>query len=658
MTKFTTIEDVLRKISEATRERPGQYEALIGATEAIEQGVRKYSIQLPPRYGKTDVARGLIAWCVEAGISFWGLIITTSTFLRGQAVDIEDMQAFAMRWGYAGTFNGEAVSPKGPDLIDGYKPDPRTRVVTATIQMFVGERESDEWESGTMKRRTNLLKLIREHAAKGKRLLIIADECHTMSQANAFGGLLRECVDAGAIVITMTGTFYRSDDEPIFGAQTVKIKDGERTRFVTTAGSTADKVTITEYKDQLEFFSNSPNFSWSLSQAWMENAICKLEFKWIEVAHTDVVSSQQLKLSEMTKDEAKRRLWKIVRDPKVIRSGVEFLVDGLQHFKDLDPKFRALVFCGNDRTGEDAEDNAHCRAIQKEIQRQAPHLHTQIVTGEDNDAASLIDAFRKGPSCDVLIVKQMGGVGLDVKELKVLLDLSTLRTIVGCTQRWLRGGTKHPKSRVALIIAPKDPQARELQKLVVTDNGGGYETDPIKFTDRVRQWEDDKKPPPLDTLIVDRSYWGATSDDRLREFDDDVTGDFVDALMGTLRLRGEVTKPQIAERLRSIPFKIVRDDESATPTNIADERERLKSRLRDLVEKILQGRGYAYKKIPDDLYAKAKAETWTELKKGAGLYGKYSSNELKDMTDIDDLRKLDVFAQDVLQKETLHGYAV
>lgn len=660
MVQFTTIEDVLPGFLEATKQRPKQAGAIICATEAIEQGRLKCSIQLPPRYGKSDFARAVIAWCVESGISLWGLIVTTSIFLREQAVAEKDMQAFRTRFGYGGNFSGEQVSPGGPhpDLIDGYRPDPRSRVVSVTIQSFVGERENDEFEADKNSRKANLLKLIRQHAASGKRLLMIADECHMMSQSKAFGKFLTECCDAGAIVLTMTGTFYRSDDEAIFGAETTQVGERERQRVVTSAGSTPETITITTFKDQLDIFSNTPNFSCSLSEAWMEGVLCQLEEKWIEVPHEDAVTGRELKLSDMSPYEAQKRLWKIVRDPRVIKSGVEMLGAELEKFKAIDPKFRAIVFCGNDREA-DAQDNDHPRAIKNAIHKHAPLLHTQIVTGNDNGAAKLIQAFRDGPSCDVLIVKQMGGVGLDVPELKVTLDLSTIRTKTGCTQRWLRGCTKHPKSGVAVIILPQDAVARERYKEIVTDNGGGYTTEPIRYIKKINEREVPKQPDPIDTLIINGAHWGGTSDDRLREFNDDVTGDFIQAWMRKIpNLRGAVTEPQLAQALHGIPFKIVRDDESAIPTNIADERGRLKLHLRDLVEKILQGRGYAYKKIPDDLYAKAKAETWTELKKGAGLYGKYSSNELKDITDVDDLRKLDVFAQDLFQKETLHGRAV
>lgn len=624
--------------------RPGQFQAIERIWQAIERREQIFSLQLPPRYGKSNVARALASICIANGITPFVLWITTSIILRDQAIAAEDSLKFEQRFGYRRPFRGETVS----SLIQGYKPSPNSLIVTATIQMFLGEREVDEYSPETLTHRGNLLKLIKQIEATGKRLLIIADECHTMSQRKPYGHFLGECKEAGAIVVTMTGTFHREDNEPIFGAIETNLGCEVKVRYKRTE-VTPGKPMIEVYHDTKDILSYEPHFSVSLAEAWAQNVLCQVEAKWIDVHGVDGVDFEEKSLAAMSEAEARRQLWRIVRHKVVIERGVELFVRSLGQFKDLDQCFRGIVFCGHDRD-EDEEDNKHCRDIEREIRKQDHELTVRIVTGADSGASALIKEFREGHLCDVLIVKQMGGVGLDVEELKVALDLSTIRTEVAVTQRWLRIATPHDLSKIGRLIAPADILAKKLFELIVQNNGGSYVARPTISSAKVDEYP--AKPGPEDApsiFLTTDALWHSTNDDKLRELRDERIKKIVDNIMkGAPILVGRYTEPYLAEIIeRDFPPLSDSSVEGATPDtprDIGQYRKQLRDAIGDRVKDIVQV-SYPYKKVPDEVYADARAAEWTLLKKRAGLEGKYASKELKDVTDESDLERLSKVAE-------------
>ena len=313
----------------------------------------------------------------------------------------------------------------------------------------------------------------------------------------------------------------------------------------------------------------------------------------------------------------------------------------LKRFKNLNKDFRGIVFCGNDRA-EEEEDNKHCRDIERELNKQAPKLRTQIVTGTDKKAAKLIEAFRNDCSCDILIVKQMGGVGLDIEDLKVELDLSTVRTFVATAQKWLRIATIHPLTRIGRLIAPADIRATSRFEEIVTNNGGSYETRPTASTEWITEYEAEDKPSKPSIFLVLEAEWFSTNDDRLREFRDDRIRQIVDDIMTDAPLLvGLMTEPSLAEILEN-RLPSFSDQEETVPVDqsrdITKSRELLCYRVRERIKDIVQI--YCPYKKDDPAYKDAMAAEWTLAKKRAGLEGKYSSIQLKYITDEDDLRRL------------------
>jgi hypothetical protein len=79
---------------------------------------------------------------------------------------------------------------------------------------------------------------------------------------------------------------------------------------------------------------------------------------------------------------------------------------------------------------------------------------------------------------DILILKQMGGVGLDVERVLGITDLSTIRALSATIQRWLRAATPWTSrdgtilKRVAFLIHPADLLADDIFRAIIAEGGG------------------------------------------------------------------------------------------------------------------------------------------------------------------------------------------
>jgi hypothetical protein len=159
---------------------------------------------------------------------------------------------------------------------------------------------------------------------------------------------------------------------------------------------------------------------------------------------------------------------------------------------------QALVLTGADEWDDKEtkrEVNKHARQFHALFEREAKsfgkHLHIEIVTGRTERAADRIKAFRRG-EIDVLIVKMMGIVGLDVPPCKVLVWGSRLRDGPMAIQALSRVLTTW-QGAYADMILPADCKMVDLYTRVVTDNGGEYRES--KLTLKEKTIEDIKERP-------------------------------------------------------------------------------------------------------------------------------------------------------------------
>ncbi len=185
-------------------------------------------------------------------------------------------------------------------------------------------------------------------------------------------------------------------------------------------------------------------------------------------------------LSTLSGYEVREQLDAVVRDPQVIELGVRKMITGLEEMRRANPgtaRAAAIVYSVNDRP---SERNAHANRIRDEIRQQAPALKTLIVTMAmdddfDTDAVAQLREFsRETSEWDVLIVKQMGAIGLNTPRLKVGLDLSAQRAKGPYIQRANR--TTRPWAGVyhAIYITPDDCLAKALFEELIEAHGGAY----------------------------------------------------------------------------------------------------------------------------------------------------------------------------------------
>ena len=139
-----------------------------------------------------------------------------------------------------------------------------------------------------------------------------------------------------------------------------------------------------------------------------------------------------------------------------------------------------MVYVGSDEPGD--EDNAHAYKVAEALHSLDPGLNIVVATSSTEDATERLRAFQQGAG-DVLIAKQMGGVGMDVPRLKVCLDLSTVRTLNAFVQRvcrtatmWNPTGDPEDMVRTATYISPADAPVKALWDEFVEKEGGNAET--------------------------------------------------------------------------------------------------------------------------------------------------------------------------------------
>jgi superfamily II DNA/RNA helicase len=94
-----------------------------------------------------------------------------------------------------------------------------------------------------------------------------------------------------------------------------------------------------------------------------------------------------------------------------------------------------------------------------------------IATSKQQNADALIAEFASGKG-DILIVKQMASLGLDIPALKLALHLSAVRTQGTFIQQIMRTATIWGLNKIAHLIIPADVTGEYLWTIFVEENGG------------------------------------------------------------------------------------------------------------------------------------------------------------------------------------------
>lgn len=440
--------------------RPGQAGAIETIINRHKAGERRTAIVLPTRYGKSDVMR-------VATIELWRDGWTPAALALSPNVTLRDQLADPDKWKAAMTRYAIDQAVKIRNLKEAVvRPTANGEMfLSATVQLIERNMDVFAGDRGWV-----------EHVkhTTGRAPLIFVDECHTGSEDNRWGALAEEFAALGCHIVLLTATHTRSDGKKIPGFQTRTVNEEPVTLTITKPGSEPRLVRVEIYEGVARTLELIPDYRTSFKQAWDEGALCTIN--WIpfdvELSKIEGTKSENgLMLSEVeNRADARKALSRAVRSPVVMAQGVQRLVRQLRRRQSSRFDIAAIVFCGNDNEKDDPGVNKHARQIEDEIHRVDPSLKVIIATSADAGSDHL-KAFSNGVG-DVLIVKQMASLGLDIPRLKVGCDLSPIRTPAGLIQRLMRIATLYDHITVCDWISVDDLFFRAAWTKLIAGEGG------------------------------------------------------------------------------------------------------------------------------------------------------------------------------------------
>ena len=290
-------------------------------------------------------------------------------------------------------------------------------------------------------------------------------------------GLCTLSQEAGAFLVLLTATPYRTDKSHVEGFE---YKEVERDTHIARLGSGL-------WEEEHIRYELKPDHMTTFKQAWSERpqSLCFLARVTIDppLNRYQTLTGERREgrlLSQLSNADALRTLGRLVRDPDFIRDAAATFMDVLGNRRAVFGETAGIVYVGSDEPGDDP--NAHAVQVADALLALDPRLDIVIATATTDDAPERLRAFQQGAG-DVLIVKQMGGVGMDVPRLKVCLDLSTIRTLNAYVQRscriltmWNPTGDPEDMVRTATYITPADAPSKALWDEFVEKEGGNAET--------------------------------------------------------------------------------------------------------------------------------------------------------------------------------------
>jgi hypothetical protein len=452
--------------------RPGQKRAIDLIQQRVVRGEATTAIVLPCRYGKSDVIRlaSLGVWARGEAVTSLGL--SPGENLRQQLGDITRWQTVINRYGVRMKAEPQIAIIDKPKagLLCRFNPNSEA-FLSATIQLVQNNLGLfEEWVDAE-RRRTGLP------------VLVFIDECHTNSEENEWGRIVPTLTDAGAHVVLLTATPERADKGRIPGFDFDEIEEEPYTLYRTRPHQeNPDLVRVEKLEGWKSKMRLKPDLEVSFKEAWQEAPpiLCKISRITFDV-ELKQAGEEATWLSEIdSPSKVRQYLGKIVRDEQAIEKGCRMMLKSLMRRRALRSEFQAIIYCGNDiETGSEREDNKHPKQVQKIVRKIAQEFNfdpdiriaTSAAGGKEiiESFAGRDDAPGRG---DILIVKQMAGMGLDLPWVKTGLDLSATRTYPGLVQRQFRPATPCADAVTCDWITPDDVISAVYFNRLVTDQGG------------------------------------------------------------------------------------------------------------------------------------------------------------------------------------------
>lgn len=439
-------------------------------------GERATAIVLPPRFGKSDVIRLASIEAVGTGIATACLALAPWSNLADQIVADDKLRDMAARY-------MRRKNVKTPSKILMQRPDVFTHTMhelTSVHHMFSGTIQK------ALANLSTVATWIDRCMSYGTRPIVFIDEAQLCSNKNVFGSIAALVQEKGAHVVLLTGTPYRADNKDIPGFSIRTISESDVSRVMSRRLN--DETVLREcYEGVKTERVLEAHWTVDLTQAWGMGALCKVESHWIDVDVT--INGERVCFKDMKRAEAQKYLRQVVTHPEVVAEAARKAVIDMQQRRSAGmPDAGILVVTASDLNaagmetdGADAGANWHARQVRSAMHEVDPSLDIQIATmagdGEGDKKVNLankkIERFANGGG-DVLIVKNMGTVGLDCPRIKTVVFLGTARQLATWIQTILRGATLAEKITHYTLILPNDIMNRANYDFVVTAQGGGF----------------------------------------------------------------------------------------------------------------------------------------------------------------------------------------
>lgn len=623
--------------------RPGQRDAIDTIVMNVRQAKPNTAIVLPPGYGKSDVIRvsATILMCQQ--LVSRALIIAPAETLRSQIIDAGQMRTAAKRYKLP-LILGERI--RTHEIKEFRLPFPPPRHKTAsffatTIQLVNSNLHGFvRW-------------VVREKQEHGIPPIVYVDEAHTSSTGNHWGNVVKSFRNAGAFVVLLTATPFRSDQERIEGFDW----EEKETTPISISRPRVDihgESVVDIYEGRRTIFALQPDFEYPIRKAWdvdMPPSLCKmtrLAYDF-DLDTRDRLTDEHIgrkRLSELPPHRLVGELARMLREDKVIEFLCEAMLTQLRDRRLDAPTTAGIVFIGNNEPGQEPGDERHARKVADIIQSIDGRFDPVIATSSDASGARNLRAFQKG-QYDILIVKQMGGVGYDVPRLKVELDLSTVRAASAYVQRvarvariWQPTDDPDDAQMTAVYITPDDVVGAALWQSFIAGEHGETSLTNAEYVQTVQARQANDREPDLgETYIVD----GVTNSDFYSDTQGQVSpGETLPVAQGVIRaappLQRLWTIPDVEKAIPALR-KALSVPEPVEPTNVssapdvergvtvvldADAEQKADSReLRDLARQVTERRlRRQYQGPGDTVYTETIKEVQSQHKSLCGLGGK------------------------------------
>lgn len=608
---------------------------------------------MPCRYGKSDAIRNMAVLGIQMGICPSALVVTTGRILARQILEPSRLDAWSKRWG-----------PFGPHL----------QKVARLNDFAYQSMCNNEWigaihiQALMQPLQMMLLEewIKRSIARTGMPPFIIFDEAQQFSAANRWGDIARRVKALGCRIAVLTATPFRHDGDDIEGFRKKIVSETETRQrsYVKSHDPDPDQLekhTVT--RDETEFEIEA-DIEISFEEAWAEKVLARVTFDLIdpEVKSTDGTSK---KLSELSESELRKAgvLSALYRDQALIDAMVQRATGHLLNvYRSTSvPNATMIVYGMDDMNGE---QNANQKAIERAIKRHNPALRARIATmqmdiderpGMSEDLICRFTTPGQG-EIDALILKQMGGAGLDADEICVVVLWNTTRSLGQMIQMAMRGGNVGLKNHF-YVVGLRDTFTVKRLRDFCAGNGGTFieavETDhEMELIER----PNDDGPPTWRVEEIGSNGVLDNYGNELSALERQIVQVMLEHAPGLATIYTEPQLSALGARIRAIdptdhPVAKERQSWVDTSQQIAKYKNAINGKVKDIAREVVRHIGSGDN--PKEDHIRRKRQVVTAIKQRSGCRGTWNAKKKQRSQSLDDYMAWNLAAEQLWSE--IHG---